>query len=347
MSSAIQIPDSGENLLLNSNFQVAQLGTSFTAATTPINSDDTYLLDQWILLSDGNDVVDVSQDVAEQPAGSGTCLKSLVATANKKFGYLQVLENKRAMAVIGDTVSLSFAAKKVVGNATLETLRAAVISWDSTADTVTSDVVSAWSIAGTDPVLVANWTYENTPSNLTLTDSYQTFKIEGISVDTASTTNVGVFIWCDDADATAADIAYIGNVKLEATEKATEYTAVPFDADYTACQRFLEKSFAYATAPAQSVAAGASRFLQNVGASAASGVPSVNFSVKKRVAPTMTLYNPGAANAQARNLDVPDDCTSTTVTGEAEGGFNFTFTSPAGSLLSEIIAIQWLADSRL
>ena len=40
------------NLLLNGGFRVAQNGTSFTAATVPLNSDATILLDRWRFLSE-------------------------------------------------------------------------------------------------------------------------------------------------------------------------------------------------------------------------------------------------------------------------------------------------------
>lgn len=56
------------NHLINGAMMVAQRGTSFTSTTTPANNDDTYLLDRWILLSDGNDIVDVTQ-ATEAPAG--------------------------------------------------------------------------------------------------------------------------------------------------------------------------------------------------------------------------------------------------------------------------------------
>ena len=38
------------NYLLNPDFSVAQRGTSFTSTSSPANSDDTFLLDRWILL---------------------------------------------------------------------------------------------------------------------------------------------------------------------------------------------------------------------------------------------------------------------------------------------------------
>jgi hypothetical protein len=226
------------NLIINGQGLIAQRGTSFTSATTPANSDDTYLLDRMLLVSDGNDIVDVSQETTTVPTGSYSAIKFDVETANKQFGYVQILEAKDAAAIIGGTASLSFKARKGGSNATLETLRAAIISWDSTADTVTSDVVGTWAGAGTDPTLATNWTYENTPSDLTLTTSYQTFSIENISIDTTSTTNVAVFIWCDDTDATVADLAYITDIKLEEGSVSTDFITRPYQQELALCQRF-------------------------------------------------------------------------------------------------------------
>ena len=48
------------------------------AATVPINSDDTYLLDRWVLLSEGNDIVDVTQETTTVPDGSYAAAKIAV-----------------------------------------------------------------------------------------------------------------------------------------------------------------------------------------------------------------------------------------------------------------------------
>jgi hypothetical protein len=85
--------DAGQkNLIINGCMRVAQRGVSFTSATTPANSDDTYLLDRWILLSDGNDIVDVTQSTERPTTLFSKSIALDVETANKKFGILQILE---------------------------------------------------------------------------------------------------------------------------------------------------------------------------------------------------------------------------------------------------------------
>lgn len=230
------------NYLLNPDFSVAQRGASFTSATAPANSDDVYLLDRWILLSDGNDIVDVSQQTSSThlPDNCLTGISFDVETANKKFAILQVIENKDCQELFNRRACLSFKAKKRSGNATTDKLRAAIISWSSTADTVTSDVISAWGAEGTNPTLVSNWTYESTPIDLTLANTYKRFLVSA-DIDTASVANVGVLIWCDNADATVGDFVDLSEVKLELGHFPTGFERRSPAHELTLCKRFYER----------------------------------------------------------------------------------------------------------
>ncbi len=237
-SSSYVFDMSRKNAIINGCMRVPQRGTSFTSATTPANSDDTYLLDRWILLSDGNDIVDVTQVTTPVPTGSYAAACFDIETEDKKWGIIQILEAKDSARFIGGTVSISFKAR--MGAADTSTLlRAAVLSWSSTADTVTSDVVNAWGAEGTNPTVVANWTLENTPAALdALTASYQTYKIEGILIDTASTTNIAVFIWSDDMTNAVGDLVYITGIQLELGSVATPFEFRPYGQELALCQRY-------------------------------------------------------------------------------------------------------------
>jgi hypothetical protein len=229
------------NAIINGNMSVWQRGTSFTSATIPANRDDVYLMDRWTLLSDGNDIVDVSQVTTPVPVGAYSAACFDIETEDKKWGIIQILEAKDAASFIGGTVSLSFKARRGASDTSTK-LRAAVLSWSSTADAVTSDVVNAWGDEGTNPTLVANWTFENVPAALTeLTDDYQTFKIEGIAIDTASTTNIAVLIWSDDKTNAVGDLVYITGVQLELGSTATEFEYRPYQEEERLCTRYAWK----------------------------------------------------------------------------------------------------------
>jgi len=209
------------NVVANPDGTIASLGTAFTAATTPANNDATVLLDNWRLLSDGNDVVDVSQ-VADASGGSQYSMKSLVATINKKFGYIQVISNKNSVPFTGKKVSLSFQAKtttaKIINN-----VRVHVLAWDGSADSATADAINAWSAQGTNPTFVANYTAENTAVNIPITTSWATYKVQGISIDTSGMTNLAVFIHIDDTDAALNDELFIRQVVLNEGSLALDY----------------------------------------------------------------------------------------------------------------------------
>ena len=267
------------NVLLNGDGRVAQRGTTFTAATVPLNSDDTYLLDRWILLSDGNDIVDVSQETTVVPTGAWSAFKFDIETANKKFGWFQPIERRNCAHLIGATATWSFEARKGASNATAGTLRAALVSWQGTEDAVTSDLISAWNAAGANPTLAANWTYETTPADLVLTDSFQKFSATG-AVDTASSKNVGWLFWLDDADATVGDLIYTGNHQVENGPIATVFEQRKYADEIASCQYYAE--WLGGDADVYEV-------FGNGGATSSTAAVIVSKYVRKRVRPTVTV----------------------------------------------------------
>lgn len=223
----------GANALINGQFAVAQRGTSFTSGA---NNDTDYTLDRWKLFSDGNDVVDVTQETSTVPTNRQYAIALDVETANKKFGIAQIIEQKNCVNLIGENVTLSFQAK-VSATTNLDNVKAAIIAWDGAADTVTADMISAWGAEGTDPTLATNFTYENTPANLNLTTSYATYSVTA-SVDTASAKNIIVFIWSDVTTTSASEVLYLSDVKLEAGQTATPFEHKSFAEDEWDCQRY-------------------------------------------------------------------------------------------------------------
>jgi hypothetical protein len=253
-----------KNRIINGSFNVAQRGTSFTSGA---NDDDTYNLDRWYVLSDGNDAVDITQSTTV-PTGAKYSIGLDVETVNKKFGIAQIIENVNCYDAIGGNVTLSFQAK-VSATTKLDNVKCAVIAWSGTADSVTSDIISAWGAEGTNPTLIANATYENTPVNLNVTTSFATYSVTA-NVDTASTSNIIVFIWSDVTDTTAGDFLYITNAQLEVGTSATPFERRLYNAELANCQRYFEISGAN----------------QTVAVAASSRFPAY-FSVTKRTAPTL------------------------------------------------------------
>jgi hypothetical protein len=226
-------PNVLKNRLLNGSFNVAQRGTSFVSGA---NNDDTYNLDRWYVLSDGNDAVDITQTTTV-PTGAKYSIGLDVETVNKKFGIAQIIENVNCYDAIGGNVTLSFQAK-VSATTKLDNVKCAIVAWSGTADTVTSDIISAWGAEGTNPTLIANATYENTPANLNVTTSWATYSVSA-NVDTSSTANIIVFIWSDVTDTTAGDFLHITNAQLEIGTSATPFECRLYNQELANCQRYF------------------------------------------------------------------------------------------------------------
>lgn len=253
----------GRNVIINGAMHIAQRGASgaavFNATTWPPNDNVRYLLDRWRLLSDGHDIVDVSQSTEVPDQFVLSCALD-VETINKKFGILQVVESRNCRDMIGENVSMSFYAK--VSDVTkLDNIKAMVVSWSGTdvEDAITSDIVSAWNAEDVTPTLVANWTAENIPTNLGVTEIWARYEINDIKIDSASAKNVGVFIWSDGFSDTLAKFLYITGVQLERNAISTEFEFVDFGHDLERCYRYYQKSYNFDSAPGQVWPAGASK----------------------------------------------------------------------------------------
>ena len=307
----------GKNLLINGDFVVDQRrgdNSAYTSATSPANGDDTFLLDRWILLSDGDNIVDVTQEAvgtsSDIPADGRGAIKLDVETANKKFGIFQPIENKNCKHIDAQVVSASFKIK-AGGGGTISNVRIGIIQLGTgSEDSFDSAIVSAWNAAGSDPSLNLGWSYANTPANLALTTSYQTFKVENITM--GSLGNVGIFIWVDDDDAEVGEFVFITDVQLEVGETATDFERRPISDQINLCSRYFQKTFEPTTIPVQNEAT--ATFPGAVGVTGTSnGSFHLTWSLRPvmRASPTIVTFNPEAANAEARNNT---DNTDTSVT---------------------------------
>ena len=226
------------NYILNPEFNVAQRGKVINA-TTPFsgaNNDASYTLDKWILLSDGNDIVDIAQTDSNVPTGSQNAIELEVETANKKFGIVQFLENVNCESILGQEVTLSFQAQ---ATANLDDVRAAIIAWDGTEDAPTKDIINSWETEGSNPTLVSNFTFENTPADLNVTTSFAKYSITA-TIDTSGAKNVAVFIWSNVTGTTAGtDKLQISQVQLEKGSSASAFSFTDFSDQFLKCARYF------------------------------------------------------------------------------------------------------------
>jgi hypothetical protein len=123
----------------------------------------------------------------------------------------------------------------------------------------------------------------------------------------------------------------------------------PFADTLQDCQRYYEKSFDYPTVPAQNVGVGTGEFFWTavVAGAVTHRTGSVSYKTRKRAAGTITLFNPAAANAQARDETGSLDFTVTSAFSSTEVQFRITATGNAGSVVGNLIGIHWVSDARL
>jgi hypothetical protein len=139
----------------------------------------------------------------------------------------------------------------------------------------------------------------------------------------------------------------ITGVQLELGTVATSFEHRPFQQEFARVQRHFCKSFAYATAPAQNVGPGTGEHVFTAGRAGALALlsNSVYFPVTMASAPTITLYNASAANAQARNTTTATDCTASSGTFITDHSFLVSATGPVGGLVGDFITVHWTAST--
>lgn len=246
-----------KNKLINGDMIFWQRGSTITSSGTwTTNSNDSYVADRWYNLSDGNDIIDYSRQTAD-PAprdenanaatnfndGGTYYMRFDVETANKKFGIAQIVEGIHSYNFAGKAMTLSFKAR-VSATTNLDNVKAAVIAWKGTANSVTSNFISTWNAEGTNPTFITNATIANdtTPANLNVTTTWQKYVINATIPDTdvQSLGNLIVFIWSDVTTTSTGEFLYLADVQLEEGTEATAYDRRPHDFERDLCRRYFQ-----------------------------------------------------------------------------------------------------------
>lgn len=309
-----------KNYIRNGDFQIAQRGASIAGITT-----SQYTLDN--MIAGGNGTTTVSQqlftvgqtDVPGNPKFYGQIDRTVAAGgANSVADWIIEFPDRLS----GKQVTFSFWA--AIGTGTKE---------------FHLDFLSL----GVTPVI------QTSAQPITLTTAWQKFSY---------TTTIPAMTAVTGAARLAARITELfvfttftlrmSSIQVELGASATDFEALDFEEQLAWSQRFLQKSFRPTTAPAQNAGvAGSHRFVQVVGAAASQIWGWVPFRVQMRATPTVTLYNPSAANAQIRNENAGADGSATSASNATEDGFLITGTTAAGSVAGQQNAIHWLASAEL
>lgn len=229
-SGSIWDVNARKNRLFNGCMRVKQRAAMPTG-------DDQYCLDRWNLLVEATNAVTVDQEASDNPTGPRALKLTVGSANNNKFGVVNVMEFLDSADLRNNTVSLQV---KIRATSGISDVRIGIVEWSGTADAITSDIVSSWEAAGTNPTLAANWAFLNTPANISPQTAWTTHRVENIAVG-SNCSNLGVFIWCNDkTTTTTTDILRIADVQLEEGAVCTEFEFRPYVIEEMYCKRYFE-----------------------------------------------------------------------------------------------------------
>lgn len=309
------------NKIINGAMEIAQRGTSFTVNT---GFGANYTLDRYSRIAVTSAVMTLTQE-ADGPASDPTLPYSLrctvatadpTVTASEFWTLLQKIEGYSARDLIGKTFTLSFWVRSAKTGTHCVTFYnndypsvdryyvaeysiSAANTWEYKEITVIDGLITAGTWNWTNGSgLTVGWTLYCGTTRQGTPGSWQS----GWAVATSSQVNV--------LD-TIGNIFAITGVQLEVGDTVTPFEHRPFGTELSMCQRYYEKSFPYATAPAQNVGA-------TLGAAYATGQvlnqafsSGITFAVAKRAAPTITTYSTNAASANwYSSTDTPTAATA-------------------------------------
>jgi hypothetical protein len=178
----------------------------------------------------------------------------------------------------------------------------------------------------------------------------------GLGVGSTSSGTAGAWATANYNSATGATSVvgtngatfYITGVQLEKGSTATSFDYRPYGTELQLCQRYFEKSFPQATAPAQSAGLSGIVFFMTGGVGASTSRGGITFKVTKRTnTPTMTYFNPQAANAFARDIDTGSDFTSTATYQTGDSTQTFGGIQPVGSAVGQTCGVHYTASDEL
>ena len=322
-------------MLVNGSFQVWQRGTSFaSAASRVVTADRWHLWRNTFALG-----ATVSRQTGGEPSRYCARVQRDNGNASTAFvAFAQPFTSENSIAMRGLRLGVRFRAR-------------CGANYSSSGSTLTVQRVTG---TGTDEHPSAYTGAASASStDVVLTSSFQYFTADLGTVATAVTEQAIQFNYTPVGTAGANDYFELQEVQLVAISESNatvgEYQWRSFEDELIACLPYYEKSFPYATAPAQNAGGtGAFHFLQSVGAATASyATASATFSARKRATPTVTLYNPSAANAQARNYTGTSDWSSCSAIGVGNGSFILSGTTAAGSAAADLSLVHWTAEAEL
>jgi hypothetical protein len=289
----------------------AQFGVTYTPLATGANQG-LYCWDQTIVFTTTASGTNISRS-----ANGGL---SVVAAQDGQVALIQYLDLPTALKIINDRASVRMSLSgSIAGGAT-----GSVTLWATATDplpVLPSTLVTGLTAAGAPSGTVAGWVQIPNVNQTT------TFTVPAISATNAESNDIVLSGWdlagevpsltakyfaivVGFSEWAIADSLLINSISLCGGDIPSRPAPKTADAVEKECYRYYWKTFPTATLPAQN--AGVDGVMTwSSQASPTGAVLNAEIGVSMRITPTVTLYNPLANNAQARNLTTPGDASNT------------------------------------
>lgn len=312
-----------ENRLINGAMQIAQRGTSATVTAgtgVPTASTGYPCVDRWFVYSTGANIT------AAQVAGSGNNKNNLQITGAASVtavGVGQRIEQLNSYDLANRACNLSVN----MSNSLLTT-----VTWTASYAT-TADTFGTIGTPTKTQIATGTFTVNSTLTQYTV----------NISVPAAATTGIEILF---TVGAQTSGTWVIGNAQFELGSQATNFDLRSYGAELVLCQRYFEKSFNQATAPAQNVASTAGCLLYGLQAASTQFIgASTSYAVVKRGSPTITTFNPYAAGSGWSAAGAGDY--TATVYGSGTSCIGLRNDTNMGVTASGFMLINWTASAEL
>jgi len=323
-------------LIINGDMAIAQRGTSLSS-----QSSSTRLLDRFANDIGGGGAITISQDTDTPNSTFPNSMKMVVATADSSIASSDAY--RVTYSVEGKDI-----ATVGLGNSDCQTMT--LTFW------VRSSVTGTYGIGFQNSAETENYvdeyaissanTWEKKVINIPVRTSGTWLTTNGIGLgirwdlgsgtnyngtaDTWQTTSGKVYRTssCVNWIANASATFYVTGVQLEIgtfdANSIPDFQHEDAGTSLARCQRYYFKTFAQGTTPAQNVSA--NNLLLAVGTdSGANSHGSIAFPVDMRTGPTLTTFNPYAANASARVPNTPSTDVAPSNTQASNYAAQFTF----------------------
>lgn len=361
----LPFPDYGwrsKNILVNGGFNFAQRQLPGALITYSNLTGRAYGADRFGLT---NENASVQYQRIDSNAAVETNLNARYYGKFKKIAFAgkicvsQVVEGTDGMPYRGRVVRLQVKMRQVLGSSAVIRLGVLQLTNAGTLDTIPATFISAFNASGVAPTFGTNLALitperadgagaviSGSAISCTLTSSWVVYS--GTFVLPINFKNIAPVIFAHN-QLTINDEIGLTEVGLYDGREIRDWMPPLFNDEVRQVERFYQKSFGIDTAPVQNGGSVTDwRWAAARAAALVNKSPSVNFRTRMRSAtPTLTSFNPSAANAQARDIDSLNDCSATTMFNTGDTSFGVQATGAAGTVVGNRLVVGWKAEAEL